>query len=464
MFFPKMFSNHEVRQYLAAWSWNLGAMNMGFFLGWSGVTTPDLQSATSPIYESALTDEEVSYTTSFPFITALISSMVWGYIANSLGRKITGYLTALCFTTCYIIALTSDTFSVFVIGRMIGGLAYCAVLFNGPMYIAEMAEVQKLGRISATYLISENFGILTIYILGSYVSYDVLNVFCLAFSVLFLVLIMIFPESPVYYLKTDRPIEARVALQWFRPENEQYLESELKRLNDTFILSKKFKFKYLFTKHTLMALFIALNLQVGIQLTGMHYVACYTVDIFQRTASVIDPYTSTIITGIFLIIAPCCYFVITNHFGRKTITIVSFFLQSLTWAILGGYYFYIEHNTIEDSSPLNYLPLVCISLYCLFFAGGGGCIPFTIYGEIFSAEVRNAVMPFIYIWNALNSFAVLKLVPTIMLQTIHMSGVFWFFSIISFYIVLFTIFVIPETKGKPFLTVIDDLTKKACWK
>ncbi|KAL1461794.1 hypothetical protein WDU94_013665 [Cyamophila willieti] len=463
MFLTNMFSNHEVRQYLAAWSWNLGGMNLGFFLGWSAVTTPVLQSKTDPVYETALTDEEVSYSTSFPFVAALSSAMVWGYIANSLGRKITGYLTALCFTACYAIVLTTDSFSVFVIGRMIGGLAYCAVLFNGPMYIAETAETQRLGRISATYLISENFGILTIYIIGSYVSYDVLNVFCLVFSALFLVLIMCFPESPVYYLKTDRPTEARVALQWFRPKNEEYLESELKRLNDTFILSKKFKFKYLFTKHTLMALFIALNLQIGIQLTGIHYVTCYTVDIFQRTASVIDPYTSTIITGVFQIIAPCCYFVITNHLGRKTITIVSFFLQSLTWAILGGYYFYIEQTTIEDSSPLNYFPVVCLSLYFLFYAGGGGCIPFTIYGEIFSAEVRNTVMPFIYIWNALNSFAVLKLVPTIMLQTIHMSGVFWFFSFCCFYVVVFAVLFIPETKGKPFLTVIDDLTKKACW-
>uniref|UniRef100_A0A8D8Z9I6 Facilitated trehalose transporter Tret1 n=1 Tax=Cacopsylla melanoneura TaxID=428564 RepID=A0A8D8Z9I6_9HEMI len=458
-------SDHKVRQYAAAWSWNLGGMNLGIYLGWSSVAAPMLQSETSPVYETPLTDEELSCSASLPFIVAICFAMPWGYIANTLGRKITGCLTALCYILCFATVLKTKSPIIFILGRMIGGIAYCPTLFNGPMYIAEIAEPENIGRMSATYLISENFGTLMIYIIGGYVSFYFLNVFCMVFGFLSLVIILLFPESPVYYLKNDRPTEARLALQYFRPKNnETYLDNEMKRLNDTFILAKKMKLKFLFTKHTLMAMIIALYLQFGVQMTGINYITMYTVPIFQRTASLIDPYISTSIAGIIHTIAPCLYFIIVKYFGRKTIAVWSYTLQALVWATLGGYYFYIEHHSVDKLSSLNYFPLICISLFFLTYSSGGGAIPFTIYSEIFSSEVRNTVLPFIYVWNALISFCVLKLIPTFVYQTIHLSGVFWVFSVSCFLTVAFTLVFIPETKGKSFLTIIDDLTKKAWWK
>ncbi|KAI5709671.1 hypothetical protein M8J76_008886 [Diaphorina citri] len=464
MFLGTWLSNHEVRQYLAAFSWNMGAMNLGIYLGWSSVTTPKLQSKTSPIFDVPLTDEEISYSTAFPIFIAITIAMLWGYLANTLGRKITGYLSALCFILCFALILKTSSVNVFIISRIIGGLSYCAVLFNGPMYIAEIAETDKLGRLSSTYLISENIGTLMIYIIGAYASFNVLNIFSLVFAFIFLVFIMFFPESPVFYLKNDRLKEARLALQWYRPmNNETYLDNELKRLNDTFVLSKNMKLSYLFSKHTLVAILIALYIQLGVQTSGINYITMYTVDIFQRSASLIDPYVATYFAGILHTIAPCLYFIITNSFGRKTIAMVSYACQGLVLGTLGWYYFYIEHNTIDLHSPLNFLPVVCISLYFLTYSAGAGCVPFTIYSEIFSSEVRNTVLPFIYIWNGVVTFIVLKFVPTLLLQTVHMSGVFWFFSISCFVTVIFTLVFIPETKGKPFLTLIDELTKIACW-
>lgn len=464
MFLENWWSNHEVKQYVAACGWNLGALNLGIYFGWAAVANPKLQSTISPELGVPLTDEEISYCTALPFIVAMMFAMVWGYIANRFGRKVTGSLNALCVIVCYSLILNTHSVEMMIVSRIIGGIAYIPALFNGPMYIAEIAESQKLGRLSSTYLIIENFGTLLIFIIGGHTSFKFLNIFSTVCGFIFLFAINILPESPVFYLKQDRYEEAKQSLQFFRPKNnDSFLENELQRLNETFVLSKKMKWKYLLSRHTLMALFIALYLQFGVQMSGINYVSSYTVSIFQRSKTIVAPYNAIIIAGVFHSIAPFLYFTITNILGRKTITIASYALQSLVWGSLGWYYFYIENNSVDNSSPVNYLPVVCISLYFLTYSAGAGCIPFTLYGEIFSSEVRNTVMPFIYVWNALLSFFVIKLAPTLLYQTIHMSGVFWLFSACCMLTVVFAIVFIPETKDKTFLTVIDDLTNRACW-
>lgn len=411
-----------------------------------------------------MTDEEISYCTALPFLAAAVFAMVWGYIANVLGRKITAYLCALCYVVGYTIILNTNSIQLLIISRMIGGLAYIPTLFNGPMYVAETAEPKNLGRLSSTLLIAENIGVLMVYIIGGHVSFRFLNLFCALFGCIFFLLIIVFPESPVFYLKNDRFLEAKLSLQFYRPRgNDVLLTEELNRLSETFVLSKKLKLKYLFTRHTSMALFIALCLQIGIQFSGINYMTTYTLDLFQRSHTLVDPYVCLVIAGTFYTIGPFIYFYITNHFGRKPITIVSYFLLSVVLASLGWYYFLIEHDMVDGSSPVNYMPVVCMSLYFLTYAAGAACTPFTIYGEIFSSEVRNAVMPFIYIWNASLSALVIKLASTVLLETIQTSGVMWVFAASCAILTVYTIVFVPETKDKPFLTLIEELTKKACW-
>lgn len=439
-------------------------MNLGIFLGWSAVANPKLQSNEFPALGVPLTDAEVSHSVALPLMATICFAQVWGYLANTLGRKITGYLTALCFIVCATLILNTRSVYVLIISRIIGGIAYIPSLFNGPMYVAEIGEPKSFGRLSSTYVISENVGVLLIYAIGGYVSFKFLNFFSLVFAVLFLIAIVFFPESPVFYLRHDRPEEAKLSLQFFRPENDAvYLENEMKRLNETFLLSKKMKWSHLFTKHTMMGVFIALYIQFAVQATGIDYITTYTVQIFRHSQSSVDPYVCTTIGGVVHIVASCLYFVISNSFGRKTIMIVSNLLQCLFLGCLGFYYYNIEQDALVKNPFIHYLPLICMSLYFLTYSAGAGVVPFTIYGEIFSSEVRDTVMSFICIWNALTASLVIELVPNVLLKSIHMSGVFWLFSGSCIVTVLFTLIFIPETKDKPFLTVINDLQKKAFW-
>lgn len=465
MFWKSWLEDHGFRQYLAALCWNLGGMNLGIFLGWASVATPMLQNKENPaLGHTPVSDIEISYSNSLPFLAGICFSFVWGYIANIVGRKMTGYLLGLCYIMCYVLVIKTDSVNVYILSRVIGGAAYCGVMFNGPMYIAEIAETQKIGRLSSLYLIVENMGTLIIYVIGSLFDFYALNVFSLAIAVLYFVSIVIFPESPVFYIKNDRLTEAKLSLQWYRPRNDcLYLETELQRLKNTFVIAKKFKVKYLFTKHTSMGLIIALALQLGVQTAGINYITGYTVTIFMQTSNVFDPYTCTVITGFLNAIAPVFYFIITNKFGRKVILIMSYIFQCIILGTLGCYYFYTEHEG-QDSNPMfNFVPVLFLSLYFLAYSAGAGPIPFTIYSEIFSSEVRNAVVPFIYIWNALTAFLIMQFVPVTLYQAVHMSGVFWFFSLCTLCTAIFTLVFVPETRNVPFLRVMEKLSKRACW-
>lgn len=145
-------------------------------------------------------------------------------------------------------------------------------------------------------------------------------------------------------------------------------------------------------------------------------------------------------------IIPNCH-VLTNFMY------VGFVLQSVIGTIIAS------HLKTTNTMPPKFAGIVVI-LICVFvsgFAWSWGPLGWLIPSEIFPLEVRNAGLFFAVSTNMLFTFLIAQAFLTMLC---HMrAGIFFFFAAWLVFMLLFAIFLLPETKGIP----IDEMTERV-WK
>lgn len=85
------------------------------------------------------------------------------------------------------------------LGISTGG--YCVVC---PMYISEFADISVRGALGAFFQLFLTIGILLVYLVGAYTSWQTLSVVCSVAPVLLIAFMLIVPDSPTFYLKQVR--------------------------------------------------------------------------------------------------------------------------------------------------------------------------------------------------------------------------------------------------------------------
>uniref|UniRef100_A0A8D9AD07 Facilitated trehalose transporter Tret1 n=1 Tax=Cacopsylla melanoneura TaxID=428564 RepID=A0A8D9AD07_9HEMI len=447
-------SSHVVHQYSATIVVNICSVAYGIFLGWPSVVQPMLQSAHPPVGSEPFSNNVISWLGALPFISSMLGNLFWGRVADKFGRKVTGYVSIMPNISCYILMLSTENQTVFMMARFLGGFSNSAVASNTPMYIGEISEIHLRGKLASLYMLFANIGVLFVYVMGSFVSFRALNWMCLSVSVLFLCCFFFLPESPVCLLKMNKQEQARQCVIWYRGKDETYVNSELKRFNDSFVRAKKFSFKHLLKRTTLTGIIIGFGLQGGIQLSGISIILTYTVYIFKQSGSTLSPNMCTIIVGLLELIGSVFSSTFIEIAGRKKILCSTYFVMMLALFSLGAC-FYVQDMGLDI--PLGYIPVISLSTYMLAYPFGAGTIPYIMYSEIFASEVKNIAVSFIILWNNFLAFCTVKVFPTLFMEILHLYGCFWFFSFCTLLAIIFIIFVVPETKGRPLLTVLEKL-------
>lgn len=95
-----------------------------------------------------------------------------------------------------------------------------------------------------------------------------------------------------------------------------------------------------------------------------------------------------------------------------------------------------------------WLPLLCVTLYTLADPLGLGSVPFLYSAEFFPSEMRSILSGITIGLANLEMFLVVKTFPTMMSSTMGGHGTFWLYAGVCFATIIFTLFFIPETKGK----------------
>lgn len=439
----------KLPQYVAAVSVTLGGFALGNVLSWT--------SPTQGVLEDKLGTNSWAWVGALMALGAAVAVLPVGYLIDKIGRKYTMLGLVLPFTAGWaLIAWADDSAAMYMVGRFITGMMGGAFSLTAPAYTSEISEKEIRGRLGSYFQLMLTIGILFVYGLGSVLTVFELSVVCGVVPLVFGVVFLFMPETPLYYLQQGQKDRAEASLKWFRGRNYA-VESELQEIQTSVdeVAAQKLSITEAFrTTEAKRGLMIAFGLMIFQQLSGVNAVIFYATDIFKSAGSTLEPSTATIIVGVIQAVATFISTLVVDLLGRRKLLLLSDFVMAICTLLL-GIYFYLRNETDFDDSSLGWLPLTSVCLFIVVFSLGYGPIPWMMVGELFAPQIKGFASSFSCVLNWILAFVVTRFYSDLALS-FGTHTTFWIFAVISAIGTAFVFFFVPETKSK----TLDQIQKE----
>jgi len=496
----------------------LGGFLMGFDAG--------VVSGANPFYKDyfGLNDWALGWSVGCLTFGAMFGNAIAGPLADRFGRKPVLSMAALFYSLSAISSALATDFTVFIIARMLGGVAVGLALLIAPVYIAEIAPSKLRGRFVSFNQLNIVIGFSAVFFANYYIlklaesgALELLNKpNCWRWmlgaeivpALLYFVLLFFVPHSPRWLAQRGREDEALAVLN--KVVSSEEAEKSLHAIQAHIAGEKQSKPKFgeLFRRNMRFIIFIALGLGFFQQITGINAIFFYAPTIFEKTGITQESaFIQTIIIGLvnlgFTVLALC----IIDRFGRKPLLLIgtaamAIFLFTNAWAFHSATYVLTQEATqelpadvekalvpmvgktyhtqseftdaLDESGVAGYsaelvnpsmninakLVLLAIIGYIAAFAISLGPVMWAMFSEIFPNRLRGLAISLAGLFNSLVSYAVQQIFPW-ELSVLGPAGTFLIFGIFATLAFIFTIRFIPETKGKTLEELEEILIKTA---
>lgn len=428
-------------------------------LSWTSPVFPKLNSSDpskNPLGRP-ITEEEDAWIGSLVTIGAMIGPLPAGYIAEKFGRKI----GLLILAVPHIISLFSMAFAqsvyIFYAGRLLGGLSTGAGYTLLPTYIAEISDDSNRGQFSQTLNVFWALGNFIPYAIGPYLSIKWFNIILAIIpSMFFVIFLLIGPETPYYLVSVNKLKKAEKSLMTLRSLDENGVKQELEHIKQNLGMEETGHFSdILLNKGLRKAMMICLVLVISQELSGFCAITFYLESIFAAAGTEIAPDISALIVGFSIFVSSFFTPFLIDRLGRKILTVTSCFGMVIALSTLGTF-FYMQDSTDIKTDPVFWVPIFSLILYIFSFHFGICSIPWTLSSELFPNNIKGIAAPTITIVCWLSSFLITKFFNN-MNSSMGRSGSFWFFAGCCLGTGVFSMFFVPETKGKSFNEIQDML-------
>ncbi|HUX95304.1 MAG TPA: sugar porter family MFS transporter [Bacteroidales bacterium] len=417
----------------------LGGLLFGFDTAVISGTTPFIK----PYFN--LDDIWLGWTVSSLLFGCIIGVISAGKPSDIFGRKRTLMVAAFLFILSAFGSALANRLSMFIFFRIIGGLGVGVASMLSPMYISEISPAEKRGRLVSFNQLAIVIGILLAFISNALLvdtgenNWRWMLAVMGAPALLFFISLFFAPESPRWLVQKGFSDKAFVILGKING-NEQArqelisIEESIKEEVDSGT------FREVFSPRMRPILFIGVFLCVFSQITGINSIMYYAPVIFQSIgAAASSAVTQTAIIGGGNLIFTFVAISLIDRLGRKPLLIggVTGMIVSLTTIATA---FYLQKTD-------GYIILVLILMYIASFSASVGAVTWVIVSEIFPNKLRSKAMSvsIVSLWIA--NFLLILLFP-LMLNRLGGAGSFLIFSVMCVLLLLFTVFRVPETKGR----------------
>lgn len=400
-------------------------------------------------------------------VGCLAGALLSGAWSDRYGRKKMLIIASFLFVASAVGTGAVDSFTWFVIYRIVGGFGIGIASNVSPVYIAEVSPASVRGKFVSLNQLTIVLGILmaqlanwqigALFTSGS----EILSAESIEWAWrwmfwaelvpagLFFILAFIIPESPRWLATVGQTEKAGRILA--RIGGESYARQTLAELGQlTDQKNEGGEWRSLLRPGVRNVLVIGIVLAIFQQWCGINVIFNYAHEIFSEAGyAVSDVLMNIVVTGVTNLVFTFVAIYTVDKWGRRTLMFVGSAGLAIIYGILGTCYF-----LGISGWPMLLLVVLAIACYAMSLAP----VVWVVLSEIFPVRIRGMAMALstFFLWVA--CFLLTYTFPWLN-EVVGASGTFWIYGGICLAGFLFIRTHLPETKGKTLEELEKELTK-----
>jgi MFS transporter, SP family, sugar:H+ symporter len=414
-----------------------------------------------------LGDAGLGFTVGSLLIGCFIGAFFAGRLADVMGRRNTMMVAAVLFLVGALVQGFADSQTIFVIARLVGGMAVGAASVLSPAYISEVAPASIRGRLTTVQQIMIITGLTAAFVVNYFLAASAgestagfwlgieawrwMYLMQALPAAVFLIALLLIPESPRYLVSKRRDEKALEVLTSLYGSN--VAATKLNEIRATFAEDHRprlsdIKGSGLFGIRPIV--WVGIMLAVFQQLVGINVIFYYGATLWQLAGFTEDQSLQINIVSGALSIAACFLTIaVIDKIGRKPLLLIgsagmAVTLFTMVYAFANGTL--DAEGNLQLSSTLGTVALVAANLYVIFFNFSWGPVMWVMLGEMFPNQIRGSALAVAGFAQWFANYLIAQSFPIMAAWSLTGSYVFYgVCAVISFFLVQKFI---VETKGK----------------
>lgn len=317
------------------------------------------------------------------------------------------------------------------------------------VYVAEICEQHLRCTMLSLFVILYAAGTCVAYVLTGFLSWKLSAIIFLTISLLGSVCTFFILESPYWLLKKGRNESAKSTLRKLRDDDELAIEAECQDILYSLTNNRKKKEQQRWLKTFLKhwkPFAILIIFQMCLQGSGYNILLTYSTKLFPKFTRTIDTKSLAVGYSCMILLSALLSPFVIQFCNRRSVMKISSGGMTFGLSLL---VVYMLCDRLHSGSLALAEWMVPVSLYIYAFAciAGAVTISESMAGELFPTEVRGIMCGTLQACGTTIAALLVKMYP-IVESYISTTAIVASFTCFSFFMMLFSIFILPETRGK----------------
>ncbi|KXJ96494.1 general substrate transporter [Microdochium bolleyi] len=390
-------------------------------------------------------------------VGAIIGSLLCSWAGERFGRRKCIFAAGVCCLVGAVLEAASFGLAQFIVGRVLVGIAVGTLSSIVPVWQSETAGSSNRGR----HVVLDGLFICVGYVLESWINFGFYQfrdgaitwrpsiAIGIIFSVILVLSVYLFPESPRWLLLKNRRSEAAAAISTLRglPEDSMEVQAEITgiemSLEDTAKSDVKFTDMFRMGKDKLLYRFLlCMVLQFYQQMSGSNLISVYVPILFEQNLGMSQELSKVLAASAmtFKFFSSFVAFFTIDRFGRRAVFMISGGGMSACMIVLA------ICTSMTDNKAAQIVAAVAIFMFNFFVPIGFLGANFLYCTEVAPLRLRMAMSSLStanhWLWN----FVVIMVTP-VAINTIKWQY-YIVFAVIAGTVTPVVYFFFPETMGR----------------
>jgi SP family sugar:H+ symporter-like MFS transporter len=357
-----------------------------------------------------LTRLETGFNVAAILVGCAVGAFIAGRLADLIGRRTVMIIAAIFFLLSALAAGDAPSSVVFIVARFIGGLGVGAASILCPAYISEVTPARSRGKLAslqqvmiiigltgaflANYVLAKVAGGSTAMLWLGYPAWRWMFWMQVVPAAIFLIMLLVIPESPRFLVSRGRLAQAQVVLTRIFGASEAQrkveaiassLATDQHRPKMSDLLDGAGRIRRI--------VWVGIGLAVFQQLVGINVVFYYGTVLWESVGfSESDSLFFNVVSGV-LSIAACIFTIFTvDRIGRRPLLLIGSVGMAVTLGLVAAAFSTgsLVNGTLQLPHAAGVLALVSANLYVIFFNASWGPVMWVMLGEMFPNQIRGS--------------------------------------------------------------------------